>query len=73
MAHESLIVLYNIIIFILNSRTGDGKSDSSETGPEIIIISTVVAVVVLVVIVLVLIQRRKRRRESKSRGNHLFL
>lgn len=67
--------LYNIIIFIFNSRTGDGNLDPTETGPGEIIIFIVVAVVVVVVIVLVVVLflRRKGRRESKSRSKHVFL
>ena len=71
MSHCSL-ESYNIIIFIFNSRTGDGNSDPSETGPEIIIIPIVVAVFLLGMIVLVLFLR-KRKGKSQSTGKHVFI
>lgn len=66
---------YNTIIFIFDSRTGDGNLDPTETDPGEIIIFIVLAVVVVVVIVLVLVifLIRKRRGESKSRGKHVFI
>nr|XP_022289428.1 uncharacterized protein LOC111101277 isoform X2 [Crassostrea virginica] len=50
-----------------SNMTGDGNSDPSETGPEIIIIPIVVAVFLLGMIVLVLFLR-KRKGKSQSTG-----
>ena len=62
---------YKIINSIFDSRTGDGNSDSTETGPDIIIISIVVPVMVVLVLVVMVIVLLRRKRRSSSK--HVFL